>query len=137
MTHWCLTNKFLLPKLTAWPPFQAQKSELPTTSTPQLVVIFLLVLKLLLHGIPITATAQDHHPQYLQPHKTSHRLNDSPPSPPPPPKENSSTLNHIAILVPHDELVMKSYMHVWLAIVEAHYHNLNVNIKNQDYWLLT
>jgi len=29
-------------------------------------------------------------------------------------------------------LVMKSYMHVQLAIVETHYDNLNANIKNQD-----
>ena len=50
--------------------------------------------------------------------------------------KNSITLYHVAILVPHDELVMKSYMHVQLAIVETHYHNLNANIKNQDYWLL-
>jgi hypothetical protein len=28
-------------------------------------------------------------------------------------------------------------MHVQLAIVETHYHNLNANIKNQEYWLLT
>jgi len=28
-------------------------------------------------------------------------------------------------------------MHVWLAIVETHYHNLNANIKNQNYFLLT
>jgi len=40
-------------------------------------------------------------------------------------------------LVPHDELVMKSYMHVWLTTAETCYHNLNANIKNQDYWLLT
>jgi hypothetical protein len=40
-------------------------------------------------------------------------------------------------LVPYDELVMKSYMHVQLAIVGTHYHNLNANIKNQDCWLLT
>ena len=33
-------------------------------------------------------------------------------------------------------MVMKSYMHVRLAIVETHYHNVNVNIRNQDYWLL-
>jgi len=32
---------------------------------------------------------------------------------------------------------MKSYMHVRLAIVETHYHNLNANIKNQEYWRLT
>jgi len=32
---------------------------------------------------------------------------------------------------------MKSYMHTQLVIVETHYHNLNANIKNQDYWLLT
>ncbi len=55
----------------------------------------------------------------------------------PPQKKKSSTLHHIAILVPHEELVMKSYMHERLAIAEAHYHNLNANIKNQDYWLLT
>ena len=42
-----------------------------------------------------------------------------------------------AFLVPQDELVMKSYIHVQLAIVETHYYNLNANIKNQDYWLLT
>ena len=34
------------------------------------LLILLLVPKSLLHGIPITATAQDHHSQYLQPHKT-------------------------------------------------------------------
>ena len=45
-------------------------------------------------------------------------------------KKKSSILPHIAILVPHDKLVMKSYMHVQLAIVETHYHNLNINIKN-------
>ena len=56
---------------------------------------------------------------------------------PPPHQKKSSTLHHIAIVVPHDKLVMKSYMHVWLVIVETHYHNLNTNIKNQDYWLLT
>jgi hypothetical protein len=90
-----------------------------------------LVPKSLSHGIPITATAQDlHHAQYLQLHSIPHRPNDSPP----PPK---SILHKVAILVPHDELVMKSYLHVRLAIVEAHYHNLNDNIKNQDYWLLT
>jgi hypothetical protein len=32
---------------------------------------------------------------------------------------------------------MKSYMHIQLAIVETHYHNLNANIKTQGYWLLT
>jgi len=42
-----------------------------------------------------------------------------------------------SFLVPHEELVMKSYMHVQLVIVETHYHNLNANIKKQDYWLLT
>jgi hypothetical protein len=51
------------------------------------------------------------------------------------PPKKSITLHHVAILVPHDELVMKSYMHVWLAIVATHYHNLNANIKNQDYWI--
>ena len=56
-------------------------------------------------------------------------------APPTPPKKNSSKVHHIAILVTHDELVMKSYMDVWLAIVETHDHNLNANIKNQDYWL--
>jgi len=53
---------------------------------------------------------------------------------PPPPKKGTK---HIAILVPRDELVMKSYMHIWLAIDETHYHNLNDNIKNQEYWPLT
>ena len=56
---------------------------------------------------------------------------------PPPQKKNSSTLHHIAILVPHDELVTKSYMHLQLAIVGTHYHNINANIKNKDYWLIT
>ena len=51
---------------------------------------------------------------------------------PPPPKKIQHT--HIAILV-HYEIVMNSYMHIQLAIVETHYHNLNANIKNQDYWL--
>ena len=55
----------------------------------------------------------------------------------PPPPKKSSKVHHIAILVPHDELVMKPYMHVRLAIAETHYHNLNANIKNQDYRLLT
>jgi hypothetical protein len=78
-THWRLTNNFLLPKLTAWRPFRAQKSKLLATLPPQLVPIVLLVPKSLLHGIPVTATAQHHHAQYLQPHGP----NDSPhPSPP-------------------------------------------------------
>ena len=54
-----------------------------------------------------------------------------------PPQKKIITIHNVAILVPHDELVMKSYMHVRLAIVATHYHNLNDNIKNQDYWLLT
>jgi hypothetical protein len=90
----------------------------------------LLVPKSLSHGIPTTATSQDlQHAQYLQLHNIPHGPNDSPPK--------STTIHNVAILVPHDELVMKSYMHVWLAIVATHYHNLNANIKNQDYWLLT
>ena len=114
-----LTNNFLLPELTAWRPFHTQKSELLTAHPPQLVPILLLVPKLLLHGTPITATAHDiHHAQYLQPHKIPHGPNDRPP-----PKKKSSTLHHIAILVPHDELVMN----VQLAI----YHNLNTNIKTR------
>ena len=56
-------------------------------------------------------------------------------APPPPPK--SSELHRTAILVPRDELVMKSYRHVWLTIAKTHYHNLNASIKNQKYWLLT
>ena len=96
------------------------------------VLILLLVPKSLLHGIPITATVQDlHHPQYLQTHKTPHRPNDSPSLPP----KNSSILPHIAILVPHEKLVMKSYMHVWMVIVAKHY-NLNANIENTDWWEL-
>jgi hypothetical protein len=51
----------------------------------------------------------------------SRRANDTPH----PPKK-SITLHHVAILVPYDELVMKIYTHIQLAIV-----------KNQDYWLLT
>jgi len=43
----------------------------------------------------------------------------------------------MAILVPHDKLVMKSYIHVQLAIVGTYYHNINANIKNQNYWLVT
>ena len=54
-----------------------------------------------------------------------------------PPQKKKNSTNHIAILVPHDELVMKSYMHVRLAIFEIHYHNLNDNIKNQEYCSLT
>jgi hypothetical protein len=49
----------------------------------------------------------------------------------PPPKKKIRKLYHIAILVPHDELVMKSYMHVGLAIVATHYHNLNANILTE------
>jgi hypothetical protein len=52
---------------------------------------------------------------------------------PPPTQKKSSILPYIAILVPLDELVMKSYTHIQLAIVETHYHNLHINIKNQDY----
>ena len=83
-THWHLTNNCLLTELTAWCPFRAQKSELPTTRPPQLALILLLVrTKPLLHSIPITATAQDlHHPQYLQHHKIPHGPNDSLPLPP-------------------------------------------------------
>jgi len=102
-----------------------KKSEPLTTRPPQLVPILLLVPTLPLHGIPNTATAQDlHHAQYLQLHNIPHGPNDGPP-----PKKP----HHIAILV-HDELVMKSYMHVQLAVVETHYHNLNDDIKNQEYW---
>jgi len=102
-----------------------------TARPPRLVPILLLVPKSLLHGIPITTTAHDlHHAQYLQLHNIPHEPNNRPPSP----KKKSSKVHHIAILVPHDELVMKSYMHVRLAIVETHDHNLNANIKNQDYW---
>jgi hypothetical protein len=76
------------------------------------------------------ATAQDlHYAQYLQPHNIPHGANDNPP------QKKSITLHHVAILVPHNELVMKSYVHVQLAIVATH-HNLN-NIKNREYWLLT
>ena len=104
----------------------------PTGAVP----ILLLVPKSLLHGIPITTTALDlYHAQYLQPHDIPHETAAA--APPPPKKKNSSKLHHIAILVPHDELVMKSYMHVRLAIVETRYRDLNANIKNQDYWLLT
>jgi hypothetical protein len=56
---------------------------------------------------------------------------------PPKIKKKKNRTHHIAILVPRDELVMKSYMHVWLAIVETHYHNCNDDIKNQEYWPLT
>jgi len=101
--------------------------------TPSSVPILLLVPKSLLHGIPITATAQDlHHAQYLEHHKIPHEANDSPP----PIQKKTSTLHHIAILVPPDELIMNTCMQVWQAIFETHYHNIN-DIKNQDYWLLT
>ena len=53
------------------------------------------------------------------------------------PNPQKPSTHHIAILVPHDKLVMKSYMHIRLAIVETQYHNLNDNIKNQEYWPLT
>ena len=113
-THWRLTNNYLLPELTTWRPLRAQKSELPTTRPPQLVPILLLVPKSPLHGIPITAAAQDHHAQYLQLHNIPHGANDSPlPHSP----KKSITLHPVAILVPHNELVMKSYMHVRLVIV--------------------
>ena len=50
---------------------------------------------------------------------------------------NNISLSELTtFLVPHEEMVMKSDMHVQLAIVETHYHNLNANIKIQDYWLL-
>jgi hypothetical protein len=66
-----------------------------------------VVPKSLLLGIPITATAQDiHHAQYLQPHiKTPHGPNDTP-------FQLKNPAHIIAILVPRDELVMKSYMHI-------------------------
>jgi len=68
------------------------------TQKSALLSYFVVVPKSLLHGIPITATAQDHHlAQYLRPHKIPHGPNDSPP---PQPKK-SSTL-HIAILAPHN-----------------------------------
>jgi hypothetical protein len=68
-----------------------------------------VVPKSLLLGIPITATAQDiHHAQNLQPHKKTHMDQTIPP----PFSIKKSSTHHIAILVPHDELVMKSYMHV-------------------------
>ena len=52
-----------------------------------------------------------------------------------PPNKKSNTLHHIAILVPPDELIMKTYMQVRWVIFETHYNT--DNIKNQDYWLLT
>ena len=74
-THWRLTNNFVR---TAWRPFRVQKH-----FRLQLVPILLLVPKSLLHGIPITATAQNlHHAQYLQPHT------DQTIAPPPPKKKN-------------------------------------------------
>jgi hypothetical protein len=94
----------------------------------------LLVPKSLLHGIPITATAHVlHRAQYLQHHNIPHGQNE----PPPKKKKKPSKLHHIAILVPQDKLVMNSYMHIQLATFETHYYNINANIKNQDYWLLT
>jgi hypothetical protein len=54
------------------------------------------------------------------------------------PEERSFQLLRGGTLKSHKFLlVMKSYMHVRLAITETHYHNLNTNIKNQVYWLLT
>ncbi len=50
-------------------------------------------------------------------------------APTPLPKKIQHTTT-LAILVPHDELVMTSYMRIRLAIVETHYHNL-INFKNQ------
>jgi len=91
--QWRLANNFSLPELTAWRPFRAQKSELPNTRPPQLVPILLLVPKLLLHGIPITATAYDiHNAQNLQPPKIQHQPNYRPP--PPPQKKISSTTSY-------------------------------------------
>jgi len=95
-----------------------EHSESLKTATTRCVTIlksavlsyYAVVPKSLLHGIPITATAQDlHHAQYLQPHKIIHGPNDSNP---PNKKNQSSTLHPIAILVPQDELVMKTYMHI-------------------------
>jgi len=75
--------------------------------TPSSVPILLLVPKSLLRGVPITATAQDlHHAQYLQPQKSHPDQTISPP-------KKSSTLHHVAILVPHYELVMKSCKYSW------------------------
>jgi len=53
------------------------------------------------------------------------------------PTPQKISTHHTAILVPRDELVTKSYMHVRLAIVETHHHNHKDNIKNQEYWPLT
>ena len=47
---------------------------------------------------------------------------------PPHPTKKSSAPHH---------MVMKSYKHVRLTILETHYHKLIANIKNQDYWILT
>ena len=106
-TPWRLTIKFLLPRTYRMAAIPRPKIITSTTRPPQLVPILLLVPKSLLHGIPITATAQElHHAQYLQPHKISHGPNDSPP-----PKSKKIPAHHIAILVPHDELFMKTYMH--------------------------
>jgi len=74
----------------------------------------------------MSATAQGlHHAQYLHLHNIPHGPNYSP-------QPSKNPAHNIAILVPHNELVMKSYMHVQLAIAETHYHSLNANIKNQD-----
>ena len=47
------------------------------------------------------------------------------------------TNNFLLPYLQHFWYHMKPYMHVQLAIVATHYHNFNVNIKNQVYWLLT
>jgi hypothetical protein len=67
---------------------------------------FAVVPKSLLHGIPVTATAQYFHlAQYLQPHKIPHEPYDSPPP-------LTQKIQHTTSYS-YDELVMKMYMHVW------------------------
>ena len=130
-THWRLTNNILLHRVAS---FLCPKTRTSDHTRSPISSDFVTGTKIAITRIPITATVQDlHQPQYLQPYKIPNGPTDSPP---PHPKKNPAHY-HIAILVPHDELVMKSYMHIWLMIVETHYHNLNINIKNLDYWLVT
>jgi len=51
-----------------------------------------------------------------------------------PPSRKKIQHTSVAIMLPHDELVMKSYIHVQMAIVGTHHHNLHAN---KDYWLIT
>ena len=127
-THWRLTNNFYSPNL----PHGVYSAPKNQNLRPHRFLSSDFVT-----GTKIAITWYSNYSHSSRSSSPQHLTQTKRSPPPPQTPQKSSILPHMAILVPYDELVMKSYMHVWLAIIETHYHNLNANIKNQDYWLLT